>query len=443
MIPNDTYQTVSSLSISIQRTMSETFSSVRVQGEISALKVHSSGHIYLTLKDEQSVMDAIIWRGVASRLAHKPEEGLEIRCLGHVTTYPARSKYQLIITTFEPAGVGALLKLFEERKEKLRLEGLFDAARKKHLPYLPKKIAVITSETGAVIQDILHRVEERFPCFILLCPVAVQGEGSVLSIQRALCQLEALPNQDKPDLVILARGGGSLEDLWGFNDEGLARQIAAFSIPIITAVGHETDTTLVDYVSDRRAPTPTAAAEIALPVRSDLIKNVSNLSLRLNNTVSALLDRAKILVHGLGQQLVHPRQAFEQLNIRLDDLVERQRTQVQHQLDRLTWHLSNLGRALRPPHLLLQDGRNQLAHLDHRLQKAWSQSVVGPRQERLKSFVHVLSSLAPQNTLKRGYAIVTRTSSAEIISSRVKAEQERDLSIQFHDGVVKTQVKGD
>jgi exodeoxyribonuclease VII large subunit len=273
--------------------------------------------------------------------------------------------------------------------------------------------------------------------------VAVQGEGSVPSIQRALSQLEALPSQDKPDLVILARGGGSLEDLWGFNDEGLARQIAAFSIPIITAVGHETDTTLVDYVSDRRAPTPTAAAEIALPVRSDLIKNVSNLSLRLNNTVSALLDRAKILVHGLGQQLVHPRQAFEQLNIRLDDLVERQRTQVQHQLDRLTWHLSNLGRALRPPHLLLQDGRNQLAHLDHRLQKAWSQSVVGPRQERLKSFVHVLSSLAPQNTLKRGYAIVTKTESAEIISSRLKAEQTLGLSIQFHDGVVKTRVERD
>ena len=439
MTQQNTYQTVSSLSIAIQKAMSDSFSNVRIQGEISSLKVHSSGHIYLTLKDEQSVIDAIIWRGTASRLSHRPEEGMEIRCIGHVTTYPARSKYQLIINSFEPAGIGALLKLFEERKEKLRAEGLFEAERKKPLPFLPRTIAVITSETGAVIQDILHRVEERFPCHILLCPVAVQGEGSVASIRAALSALEALPQQRQPDLVILARGGGSLEDLWGFNDEGLARQIAAFSLPIITAVGHETDTTLVDYVSDRRAPTPTAAAEIALPVRAELVKAIENLSQRLGHMLAGVLERAQLMLKSLGQRLIHPQQALEQWMVRLDDLVERQRTLLQHQLDRLTWQVANYTGALRPPKLLMQDGLNRLQNLEHRLQSVMQQTIVKPRAEHLQSIAQILSSLAPQNTLKRGYAIVSG-GKIGIVDSKAKALDAGKLALQFHDGVVGAEV---
>jgi exodeoxyribonuclease VII large subunit len=267
--------TVSELSSALRRTVEEAYGYVRVRGEISGFKGQQpSGHAYFALKDEGARLDAVIWKSTFGRMRVKPEEGLEVIVTGRLTTYPGRSSYQIVIDRLEPAGIGALMKLLEERKKKLAAEGLFDEARKQLLPFLPKVIGVVTSPTGAVIRDILHRLEDRFPRRVLVWPVRVQGETSAAEVANAIRRFNELPELGpipRPDLIIVARGGGSLEDLWSFNEEIVVRAAAASMIPLISAVGHETDITLIDFAADRRAPTPTAAAEIAVPVRAELM----------------------------------------------------------------------------------------------------------------------------------------------------------------------------
>src|SRR5450432_3377897 len=264
--------TVTELSSALKRTVEDAYGHVRVRGEITGFRgPHSSGHCYFALKDEGAKIEAVIWKGAFARMRIKPEEGLEVIVTGRVTTYPGQSKYQIVVETLEPAGLGALMALLDERKKKLAAEGLFDAARKQLLPFLPQVIGVVTSPTGAVIRDILHRLADRFPRHVVVWPVRVQGDGSAEQVAGAIRGFNALPAAGpiaRPDLIIVARGGGSLEDLWSFNEEIVVRAAAESMIPLISAVGHETDITLIDFAADKRAPTPTAAAEMAVPVRT-------------------------------------------------------------------------------------------------------------------------------------------------------------------------------
>ncbi len=284
VLPNSPEFTVSELSSALKRTVEDAYGHVRVRGEISGFRgPHSSGHCYFALKDPSAKIEAVIWKGVHGRMRFKPQEGLEVIATGKLTTYPGSSKYQIVIEALEPAGIGALMALMEERKKKLAAEGLFDEARKQLLPYLPEVIGVVTSPTGAVIRDILHRLEDRFPRHVLVWPVRVQGEGSAEQIAAAIHGFNALEQGGKipkPDLLIVARGGGSLEDLWSFNEEIVVRAAAESMIPLISAVGHETDVTLIDFVSDKRAPTPTAAAEMAVPVRAELFVEITGFARR-------------------------------------------------------------------------------------------------------------------------------------------------------------------
>jgi exodeoxyribonuclease VII large subunit len=278
--------TVSELSMALKRTIEDSYGYVRVRGELGKVSYHGNGHVYLDLKDDRASIAGVIWRSTAARIRFKLEAGLEVVITGRLTTYPGRSQYQIIVDTLEPAGIGALMALLEERKQKLAAEGLFDEARKQLLPFLPALIGVVTSPSGAVIRDILHRLADRFPRRVVLWPVKVQGEGSAAEVAAAIDGFNALSEfatgllPPRPDLIIVARGGGSLEDLWSFNEEIVVRAAAASLIPLISAVGHETDITLIDFAADRRAPTPTAAAEMAVPVRAELLLDVESLARR-------------------------------------------------------------------------------------------------------------------------------------------------------------------
>ena len=281
--PNITELTVSELSASLKRTLEDAYGYVRVRGELGNVKYHSSGHVYLDLKDDRACISGVVWRTTNARIKVKLEAGLEVVVTGRITTYPGQSKYQIVIETIAPAGLGALMALLEERKRKLTAEGLFDPARKQLLPFLPRVIGVVTSPTGAVIRDILHRLADRFPRHVLVWPVKVQGDGSAEQVAAAIRGFNALAaggRIPRPDLIIVARGGGSLEDLWSFNDESVVRAVSETFIPLISAVGHETDITLIDFAADKRAPTPTAAAEMAVPVRSELIAQVDGFARR-------------------------------------------------------------------------------------------------------------------------------------------------------------------
>jgi exodeoxyribonuclease VII large subunit len=272
--------TVSELSTALKRTIEDAYGYVRVRGELGKVSYHTNGHVYLDLKDDRACISGVIWRMTAARIKLKLEAGLEVVVTGRLTTYPGRSQYQIVIETLEPAGLGALMALVEERKKKLAAEGLFDEARKQLLPYLPEVIGVVTSPTGAVIRDILHRLADRFPRHVLVWPVKVQGEGSAEQVAAAIHGFNALAPSRRPDVIIVARGGGSLEDLWSFNEEIVVRAAAESMIPLISAVGHETDVTLIDFAADKRAPTPTAAAEMAVPVRSELVAEIGSLARR-------------------------------------------------------------------------------------------------------------------------------------------------------------------
>ena len=343
---------VSEISQTLKRTVERAFDRVRVRGEISRPTRAASGHVYLTLKDDSAVLDAICWRGQAQRLSVQPEEGLEVIVTGKLTTYPGRSKYQIIIDSMEVAGEGALLKLLEDRRRKLAGEGLFDDSRKQALPFLPAVIGVVTSPTGAVIRDILHRLSDRFPVHVLVAPVLVQGDGAKHQIAAAIAGFNALaPGRavPRPDLLIVARGGGSLEDLWAFNEEEVVRAAAASTIPLISAVGHETDTTLIDFASDRRAPTPTAAAEMAVPVRAELIAQVMDNAARLFNAMRRRLGEDDTRLRSAGRALLDPGRVIEQKAQRLDYAVANADRLVDRWLERGGFRVSDLAARLISP----------------------------------------------------------------------------------------------
>jgi len=312
---------VSELAFALKRTLENAYGFVRLRGEISKVTRHASGHIYLTLKDDKASIDGVIWKGGVRGLKAQPEQGLEVIVTGKITTYPARSSYQMVIDSLEPAGVGALLAQLERLKAKLAAEGLFDAARKRSLPSHPSVIGVITSPTGAVIRDILHRIRDRWPVHILVWPVVVQGEAAAAQAAAAVRGFNALEPGGlipKPDLLIVARGGGSVEDLWPFNDEALARTVAQSRLPVISAVGHETDTTLIDFVSDRRAPTPTAAAEMATPVLSDLKALVLDYERRLTRCTSQALEARRTRLSAAARGLPRPTEILALASQRYD-----------------------------------------------------------------------------------------------------------------------------
>lgn len=315
---------VSELAGALKRTIETAYDHVRLRGEISKVTRHSSGHVYLTLKDDKAAIDGVIWKGQVSRLQAQPDHGLEVIVTGRITTFPASSKYQIVIEQMEVAGVGALLAQLERLKQKLHAEGLFAAERKRPLPFAPRVIGVITSPTGAVIRDILHRIRDRWPCRVIVWPVVVQGDAAPPQVIRALKGFESgeggLP---KPDIIIVARGGGSVEDLWPFNDEGLARAVSACTIPIISAVGHETDTTLIDYVSDRRAPTPTGAAEMATPVLGELRAFVSDLERRRQGIMARALETRRERLALLSRALPKPQELIDTAQQRMDFVAHR------------------------------------------------------------------------------------------------------------------------
>src|SRR5689334_7690248 len=343
--------TVSELSRALKRSIEENFSFVRVRGEISGWKRHNSGHCYLCLKDSEAVLDAVCWRTTVIRLGIKPEVGMEVVCTGRLTTFPGRSKYQLIIDTIELAGMGALLKLIEDRRRRLAAEGLFAAERKKKLPFLPEVIGIITSPSGAVIRDILHRLSDRFPRRVLLWAVAVQGEGAALQVAAAIEGFNRLPQRGstpRPQLIIVARGGGSLEDLMPFNEEIVVRAAASSAIPLISAVGHETDTTLIDHASDRRAPTPTAAAEMAVPVRLGLAADLAGKSARLAAGLSRFLGERRLHLAGLARGLPEPQDVLGAAAQRLDDRSERLALAIGGRLAAARQRLDLAGAGLRP-----------------------------------------------------------------------------------------------
>lgn len=367
---NEPEFSVSEISQAIKRTLEGSFERVRVRGEISGFKRAASGHLYMTLKDADAVLDAVCWRGQAGRLGLQPEDGLEVVATGRITSYPGRSKYQIVVERMELAGEGALLKLLEQRRKALAAEGLFDAARKRPLPFLPEVIGVVTSPTGAVIRDILHRLSERFPRHVLVWPVLVQGEGAAEQVVRAIAGFNALrPGGPvpRPDVLIVARGGGSLEDLWAFNEEAVVRAAAESAIPLISAVGHETDTTLIDHASDRRAPTPTAAAEIAVPVRGELLVQVQDLERRLTGAAGRLLNQRRNEVEGLGRGLPDPVRLVGELSQRLDDRAERLDLAVRGLLRQRGQEVAGLSARLPDPRQQLRRAEEILADRGERL----------------------------------------------------------------------------
>ena len=323
---NNPVYSVSEFSHVIKKLVETNFSYVRIRGEISRPSFPGSGHVYFTLKDTDGTIAAIIWKYTLPRLSIKPEEGMEVICTGKVTTFAGQSKYQIIVESMEVAGEGALLKMLEDRRKKLLKEGLFNQEFKKPIPYLPKIIGVITSPSGAVIKDILHRLSDRFPSHVYLWPVAVQGEGSAKQISNAIDKFNQFTDETtikKPDLLIVARGGGSLEDLWSFNEEIVVRSVFKSSIPVISAVGHETDTTLIDFVSDLRAPTPSAAAEKAVPVRNELIARIDELNFRFKTSFNNKLNNNKDRLNSLIKLLGKPDQIFENKTQKLDFIYKR------------------------------------------------------------------------------------------------------------------------
>src|SRR6185312_1897557 len=431
---------VGEISALLKRTVEQNFAYVRVRGEISGLKRHSSGHCYLALKDEEAVLDAVIWRTTASRLALKPEDGMEVVCAGRLTTYPGRSKYQLVIESIELAGRGALLKLLEDRRLRLASEGLFAPERKRKLPFLPKVIGVVTSPTGAVIRDILHRLADRFPRRVLVWPVAVQGESAAAQVAAAIAGFNALAPGGlvpRPDLIIVARGGGSLEDLMAFNEEIVVRAAAASAIPLISAVGHETDTTLIDFAADKRAPTPTAAAEMAVPVRSELIAEIQAKALRLSTSLSRWLAERRNHVAGLGRGLPDPAGLIGNAAQRLDDRAERLSAALRHliraDLTRLAAASSRINpAALNAPILR---ARERLEHLPPRLHDA-AIRLIERRHERVEGMMARLQTCfdAIHRKLESGYAIVS--AEGKIVTSAAEIAPGAALTLEFHDGKV-------
>jgi len=430
--------TVSELAFALKRTVEDAYGLVRLRGEISGYRgPHASGHCYFTLKDEKACIEAVVWRSTFGRLKFKPEEGLEVVAKGKITTYPDRSKYQIVIDTIEPAGVGALMALLEQRKKKLAEEGLFDEARKKPLPFLPRLIGVVTSPTGAVIRDILHRLEDRFPSHVLVWPVRVQGDTCADEIAAAIQGFNGESSiLARPDLIIIARGGGSLEDLWGFNEEIVVRAASESAIPLISAVGHETDWTLIDLVADHRAPTPTAAAERAVPVRSELFIAVRTFGVRGAGMLRRGLENWRSRFTASARGLPRRADIFGLPRQRLDTASGRLPRAL---LANAVAHRSGLERAgsrLRP-HLVAHaatKGREQLIRFDRARGRALH-ALVDRTRRRLDNQSKLLSTLGYQNVLARGFTLV-RAADGTMLRSADAVSPGEALDIEFADGHV-------
>ena len=451
---------VSEIAGALKRTVETAFGQVRVRGELSGFRRQSSGHWYGSLKDERALIDLAMWRGPAASLTFRPEDGMEVIVTGKLTTYPGRSKYQLSIERMEPAGVGALLAQIEARRLKLQAEGLFDPARKQPLPWLPGVIGVVTSPTGAVIRDILHRLADRFPRRVLVWPVSVQGEGAAAQVAAAIAGFNAIAPGGpvpRPDLIIVARGGGSIEDLAAFNEENVVRAAAASRIPLISAVGHETDTTLIDYASDWRAPTPTAAAERAVPVRAELAASIAMLAGRLDAGVVRGWKLRRERSEALARRLPQPRNLIGLAAQRIDDLAERLPNALNARAAQVALRLSSAAARLRPALLnaRLERSAERLAGAAARLAPALArplnvdaqklariggalrpflvESRLAAASARLGQAGRMLDSLGPQQVLARGYAIVIGQDGHVVASASAAAPQPR-LTIRFVDG---------
>lgn len=462
--------TVTELSMALKRTVEDRFGLVRVRGEITGYRgSHSSGHCYFALKDDRSRLEAVIWRGNFTRLQGKMQEGLEIIATGKLTTFPGSSKYQIVVENVEPAGVGALMALLEERKRKLAAEGLFAEERKQLLPYMPMVIGVVTSPTGAVIRDVLHRIADRFPLHVIVWPVRVQGDTCGAEVAAAINGFNALGADGtvkRPDLLIVARGGGSIEDLWGFNDEAVVRAAAASGIPLISAVGHETDWTLIDLASDRRAPTPTGAAEMAVPVKADLEAFVSALAARLRAGSSRTLETARRNLvaarRGLASPdviLAGPRQRFDAASARLGRGLElainrrRQlfaaiagrlsRRQLESRLEftaqRLNQSAIRLGSSLS---LLAGRKRRDFGKVTARLNFRPLARIALLSRQRLDSTWRLAASLSHENVLQRGFALV-RDTSGRAITSATQLSPGDFFRLQMRDGTLDATVNLD
>jgi exodeoxyribonuclease VII large subunit len=465
--------TVSELSAALKRTVEDAYGFVRVRGEISGFKGASpSGHCYFRLKDDRAVLEGVIWKGNYARMRVKPEEGLDVIVSGKLTTFPGSSKYQIVIDSLEPAGVGALMKLLEERKKKLAAEGLFDEARKQLIPFLPEVIGVVTSPTGAVIRDILHRLADRFPRHVLVWPVRVQGEASAGEVANAIQGFNALPEGGpipRPDLIIVARGGGSLEDLWSFNEEIVVRAAAESLIPLISAVGHETDITLIDFASDRRAPTPTAAAEMAVPVRSELLSTLNALGNRKYAGLQRGLERHRreltMLARGLPKDiLAEPRQQLDGLAERLpralranaqvhhtqysrvatrlapqllSNTVERRRERYNSLNQRLQASLVANAQAHRAR---IERARERVTAFGERSQRA-TLALLKQHQARVERAERLLAAFSYREVLKRGFALV-RDGEGHPLRAAAGVSGGMRLDIEFADGRVAATANG-
>ena len=476
--------TVSEISGAVKKSIEGGFAHVRVRGEVGRVSRPRSGHLYLDLKDDRSVLAGIIWKGRAVALAQQPEEGMEVIATGKLTTFPGQSKYQMVIEDIAPAGAGALMAMLEKRKAALAAEGLFAAERKKALPYLPDVIGVITSPSGAVIRDILHRLRDRFPRKVLVWPVAVQGQKCSSEVAAAIEGFNVMTPggaMPRPDLLIVARGGGSIEDLWGFNEEAVARAASAPDIPLISAVGHETDTTLIDFVSDMRAPTPTAAAELAVPVRLDLLAWTDQQGARLSRALTSAVTQRQQRVRDLGRALPKVETLVEGPRQRLDYLADRLPGALKAAAAKKRVALSDVGGALRPATLArgIAAERRRLSDLGGRLNPALQRRLAdktqtfgqvarglqprlvqgdvtrkaeqltglvrrlsdratrqqSERQARLESLENMRRTLGYEATLERGYAVVR--GDGHVITDTAAAELARDLEVEFADGRVK------
>lgn len=427
--------TITEISQALKRTVEDRFGHVRLKGELSGVKRAASGHLYCSLKDEGAVIDAVMWRSATGRLSFKPEDGIEVIASGKLTTYAGRSKYQIVMDRMEIAGEGALLALLEKTRRRLEAEGLFAAERKRALPFIPRCIGVVTSPTGSVIRDILHRLADRFPSHVLVWPVLVQGQGSAEQVAAAVRGFGAMPPGERPDLLIVARGGGSIEDLWGFNEEVVVRAVAESPIPVISGVGHETDTTLCDHAADRRAPTPSAAAEIAVPVLRDLANTLDDLALRQRKSSRRPVALGRERLAARVARLPRPEGLLQQPAQRLDDAGERLRRALRDLAAAGQQSLQH-DRARLSPLLLrsrLERASQRLAAA--RLSPALLTRPLAERGQRLDALERLFVQLDPKAPLVRGYALVSAPGLPVISSQRVAAAQPL-LTLEFADGSI-------
>ena len=458
---------VTDLSLALKQVIEERFDYVCLHGEISGFKRHSSGHCYFALKDADALIDAVMWKGNISKLSFSPQDGLAVRATGKVTLYAGRSKYQIIVDSMQPDGVGSLMMLFENLKKQLTEEGLFKNEYKKPLPYLPKVIAIITSPTGAVIRDILHRLQDRYMPHIYIFPVAVQGDMAAKQISYALRFLNKLTADNhitKPDVIIIARGGGSIEDLWAFNEEILVRSIFASDIPVISAIGHETDISLCDFVADKRCPTPTAAAEMVVPVKMDLLKNLHDLEYRLYHAKISYFNILKTKLQDLETRFPSGESLFINTRQRIDLCDERLRTYIHHIIIIKKSHFDKLSHLIRPTLIqnMLMTHKTKIAfhktHLTHiisyfkdyhkeKLQRNFidlqnlnnrlflaQETFFKMKRHTILGYENMLNSLSYENVLKRGFAVIR--DDTNIITSMQKAQKAKTLHIEFADGII-------